>query len=386
MADLDDYRVRIDEIDREITRLFEERMDVVLNVAKYKIDNGLPIFHRDREEQVIEKNAGYLKNKDYTEELKEFYTYLMEVSRHLQNRKFQEAEKNGSIEEVKKTKRKKTKKYDPDKKVGFFGVSGSFTEEGMMKFFGDVKNPKAYDEFEDVFMAVKNDEIDYGVVPIENSSTGAIAQVYDLLYKYDFYIVGEQCVRVEQNIVGIKGTTLDDVKEVYSHPQPFAQSTEFLKCHPEWKLIPFHSTSVSAKLVSDLKEKSKVAIASKRAAEIYNLDVIKENINNQSQNTTRFIIISKNLESDETCDKVSVVFSIDDKAGTLYKLISHFAENNINMIKIESRPMEEGTWNYFLYVDFDGNIDSPEVITALDLIKQNSTYFKLLGGYKKNLI
>ena len=384
MADLDDYRVRIDEIDREITKLFEERMNVVLSVADYKMKNNLPIFNRGREDEVIEKNIGYLENKDYAGELKEFYNDLMEVSRHLQNRKMQESEKKSSIEELKKSKAVYNKK-DTDKKIGFFGVSGSFTEEAMFKYFGRVKDPKAYDEFEDVFLAVKNNEIDYGVVPIENSSTGAIAQVYDLLYKYEFYIVGEQCVRAEQNIVGVKGTTLDDIKEVYSHPQPFAQSTEFLKCHPEWKLIPFHSTSVSAKLVSDLKEKSKVAIASKRAAQIYNLDIIKENINNQSQNTTRFIIISRNLESDESCNKVSVVFSIDDKAGTLYKLISHFAENNINMIKIESRPMEHGTWNYFLYVDFDGNIDSPEVITALNLIRQNSPYFKLLGGYRKNL-
>ena len=254
MADLDDYRVRIDEIDKEITKLFEERMNVVLNVAKYKMDNNLPIFNKGREDEVIEKNVGYLENKDYAGELKEFYNDLMEVSRHLQDRKMRETEKKNNIEELKKLK-DVHKKDNSDKKVGFFGVSGSFTEEAMLKYFGNVKDPKAYDEFEDVFMAVKNNEIDYGVVPIENSSTGAIAQVYDLLYKYDFYIVGEQCVRAEQNIVGIKGTTLEDVKEVYSHPQPFAQSTEFLKCHPEWKLIPFHSTSVSAKLVSDLKEK-----------------------------------------------------------------------------------------------------------------------------------
>lgn len=382
MADLDDYRVRIDEIDKEITRLFEERMDVVLKVAQYKMENNLPIFNGNREDEVIEKNVGYLNNKDYACELKKFYNYLMEVSRHLQDRKMQEAGTKNNENELKS----EIKKDSSHKKIGFFGVSGSFTEEAMLKYFGKVNNPKAYDEFEDVFLAVKNDEIEYGVVPIENSSTGAIAQVYDLLYKYGFYIVGEQCVRAKQNIVGIKGTTLDDIKEVYSHPQPFAQSTEFLKCHPEWKLIPFHSTSVSAKLVSDLKEKSKVAIASERAAEIYHLDIIKENINNQSENTTRFIIISKNLETDETCNKVSVVFSIDDKAGTLYKLISHFAENNINMIKIESRPMKEGTWNYFLYVDFDGKIDSPEVVTALNLIKQNSPYFKLLGGYRKNII
>lgn len=382
MADLDSYRVKIDEIDREITKLFEERMNVVLNVAEYKLENNLPIFNKEREDKVIQKNIGYLKNKDYAFELEEFYNNLMNVSRKFQKRKMQEEKNAKSIEELNKPK-ELDKENNMDIKIGFFGVQGSFTEEAMIKYFESVKNPKDYDEFEDVFLAVKNNEIDYGVIPIENSSTGAIAQVYDLLYKYEFYIVGEQCVRANQNIVGIKGTTIYDIKEVYSHPQPFAQSTKFLKCHPEWKLIPLHSTSVSAKLVSDLKEKSKVAIASKRAAELYKLDIIAENINDQIQNTTRFIIISKNIESDEACNKVSVVFSIDDKAGTLYKLISYFAEHNINMIKIESRPMEQGTWSYFLYVDFDGNIKNKEVETALNLIKQNSHYFRLLGCYKK---
>ena len=380
MSDIDDYRNRIDRIDKEITKLFEERMDTVINIAKYKKDRNLPIFNRDREDEVINKNVGYLKNNDYAEETRKFFIYLMEVSRELQSRKMLEAEevieKKANLAEIKGTKQGK---------VGFFGVPGSFSEEAMLKYFGNIENPNAYDEFEDIFLAVKNDEIKYGILPIENSSTGAISQVYDLIYKYGFYIVGEECIKIKQNLIGIKGTTLDTIKEVYSHPQPIEQSSEFLKKHSDWKLIPFHSTAVSAKLISDLKDTSKVAIASNRAANIYGLDIIEANINNQSDNSTRFIIISKSLETDESCNKVSVVFSLEHKAGTLYKLLRHFAENNINMMKIESRPMEKGAWKYFLYIDFEGNIESEKVAIALKLIEQSSAYFKLIGGYEKTV-
>ena len=380
MSDIDDYRNRIDEIDKEITKLFEERMDTVINIANYKKDRNLPIFNRDREDEVVEKNVGYLKNNDYAEETRKFFISLMEVSRELQSRKMLEAEeiieKKADLSEIKNTKQGK---------IGFYGALGSFCEEAMLKYFGTVENAKACDEFEDVFLAVKNDEVDYGVVPIENSSTGAISQVYDLIYKYGFYIVGEECIKINQNLIGVKGTTLDTIKEIYSHPQPIQQSTEFLKNYSDWKLIPFHSTSVSAKLISDLKDTSKAAIASNRAASMYGLDIIEENINNQSDNSTRFIIISKNLETDSSCNKISVVFSLEHKAGTLYKLLRHFAENNINMMKIESRPMEKGAWKYFLYVDFEGNIESDKVKKALNLIEQSSAYFKLIGGYRKTV-
>ncbi len=380
MSDIDNYRNRIDEIDKEITKLFEERMDTVINIANYKKTNNLPIFNRDREDEVIEKNVGYLKNNDYDEETRKFFISLMEVSRELQSRKMLEAEE--VIEKKLSLQRTKDIKQG---EIGFYGVPGSFTEEAMIKYFGSVEKPNAYDEFEDIFLAVKNDEIKYGILPIENSSTGAISQVYDLIYKYGFYIVGEECIKINQNLIGIKGTTLDTIKEVYSHPQPIEQSTEFLKKHNDWKLIPFHSTAVSAKLISDLKDISKVAIASNRAASIYGLDIIESNINNQSDNSTRFIIISKNIETDQSCNKVSVVFSLEHKAGTLYKLLRHFAENNINMMKIESRPMEKGAWKYFLYIDFEGNIESEKVTKALKLIEQSSAYFKLIGGYEKSI-
>lgn len=377
MAAIDDYRNKIDEIDKEITRLFEERMDVVIKVGEYKKQNNLPVFNKAREDEVIEKNIGYLNNKEYAEGLKQFFINIMNISKDLEDKEVKEDIRATTINKFKE------KNAKSDVKVGFYGVAGSFSEEAMIKHFGKKDDAKAYDEFEDVFLAVKNGEIDHGVLPIENSSTGAISQVYDLLYKYGFYIVGEECIKIDQNLIGIKGTKLDNVKEVYSHPQGFEQSTDFLKEYSNWKKIPFHSTADSVKLVSDLQDMSKVAIASKRAADIYNLSIIKENINNRRENSTRFIVISKELELDNSCDKVSVVFSLEHKAGTLYKLLRHFAENNINMMKIESRPMEKGAWKYFLYVDFEGNLENEQVKKALNLIEQSSAYFKLIGGYRK---
>lgn len=377
MLDLEGCRKRIDEIDKEMTRLFEERMNVVINVAQYKKDHNIPIFNKDREDEVVEKNIGYLENKEYAYITKSFFKSVMEVSRELQSQKIEGISAKVEDKEYTVTSKKA-------KKVGYFGVPGSFTEEATLTYFDSIEEKKAYDKFEDIFLAVQNDEIDYGVLPIENSSTGAVSQVYDLLYKYGFFIVGEQCIKITENLLGVEGTTLESIKEVYSHEQPFGQSAEFLKTHPDWKLIPFHSTSVSAKFISDCKDITKAAIAGKRAADLYNLKVVKENINDQSENSTRFIIISKQIESDSNCDKVSVVFSIEHRAGTLYKLLKHFAENDINMIKIESRPMEKGAWKYFLYIDFEGNIESEKVKKALSLIEHSSAYFKLLGGYKRH--
>lgn len=360
MLDISTLREEIDIIDKEIIRLFEKRMDIVLNVAKYKLERNLPIFNGAREAEVIEKNLNRLSNKEYREYAEKFLVDLMSTSRQLQHSLM------GNI------------------KIGVQGVPGSYSEEAKIGYFGEEKSCSFYEEFEDVFIALKNGEIDYGVLPVENSSTGAITTVYDLMKDYGFYIVGEQCVKVNHNLIGIKGTKLSDIKEVYSHPQGFAQSSEFLKQHKNWLQIPYHNTAISVKHVCETGDKSKVAIASGRAAKCYGLEIIKGNINNQSENTTKFIVIGKNLEYDNYSDRVSVVFSLEDEAGTLYKLLRHFTENNINLKKVESRPINNLPWKYVLFLDFEGNLDSEKVKNALSIIEEKSRYFRLLGNYKGN--
>jgi len=267
---LEDYRVEIDKIDREITQLLEKRMNVAKAISKYKMENNMQIFHPDREKMVIEKNKGYLENKEYEELVESFYDNLMYLSRLVQQK------------EIYPENKIYTKPYKNDREnlvVGYQGVAGSFGNEAMLKYFKNIKEAKSYEKFEEVFKAVESGEIEYGILPVENSSTGGIGTVEDLLKEYNLYIVGEECIKISQNLVGIKGATVDDIKEVYSHPQGFEQSTKFFDKHKNYNLIPYSNTAISAKLVSDLKDKSKAAIASERAAKLYDLKIIKKDVN-----------------------------------------------------------------------------------------------------------
>lgn len=376
-------RKEIDKIDEELVKLFEKRMNVARNVAQYKIENNMPIFNGSREAEVIEKNISRLNNKEYSKITEKFFNHLMELSRSLQADIITESENDEITSIDDEISANINKRNLNDIKIGYQGVKGSFSEEAMIKYFGENHITTDYEEFEEVFLALKNSEIDYGILPIENSCTGAITTVYDLLVKYGLYIVGEECIKIDQNLIGVKGSKVEDIKEIYSHPQGFEQSRDFLNKHNNLKLIPFHNTAISAKYISEINDKSKAAIASLRAAEIYGLDVIAKEINDKDNNHTKFIIIGRKLESAKECNKITVVFSLDDKAGTLYNLLRHFAENNINMIKIESRPSKNEPWKYLLYVDFEGNIENEDVKKAINLIEEKSEYFKLLGCYKK---
>lgn len=373
MGSLEDYRKEIDSIDRELISLFEKRMNVAIKVGEYKKERNLPVFNAKREEEVIEKNIHLLHNKKYNDITRDFFEKIMELSRSLQ------ADLMYNNKDI-----YKTNVLEEGIKIGYQGVEGSFSEEALRKYFNSYDSIKNYEEFNDVFVALKNNEIQYAILPIENSYTGAITDVYDLLVKYNFYIVGEECIKINQHLMGMAGANIDEIEEIYSHPQGFAQSKEFLSRYNNVKLIPYHNTAISAKLVSDLKDNKKAAIGSKRAADIYNLSILKENINDKKDNHTKFIIIGKELKYDDTCNKISVVFSLEDKAGTLYKLLRHFAENNINMIKIESRPNKHESWKYLLYVDFEGNLKDNLVNNALELIEKNSGYFKIIGNYKNS--
>lgn len=381
--DLEKIREEIDEVDKNLTRLFEERMNLVIKVAKYKEERNQKIFDRDREKRVIEKNKSYLKNHEYDNSLVDFYNSLMSISRKFQAKQIfsvKDVEVFSNLENLVLN----SGKIKENPKVVYQGVPGAYSEEAMISFFGkDVENLNVK-EFEDVFKKLKEKDIDYGVLPIENSSTGSILEVYDFLRKYGYYIIGETSVKVDQNLLGLEGTKLDDIKEVYSHQQGLSQSEDFLKNY-DWKQIPFRNTAESAKLVKTEGDKSKVAIASKRAAELYDLDIIAENINFNANNYTRFIIIGKQLEIDDNSDKVSIIFSAPHKVGSLYGALSYFAENNLNMLRIESRPVLSKSWEYFFYIDFEGNLKDESLRKAISEIEKNSTYFKLLGNYKSHI-
>lgn len=272
--------------------------------------------------------------------------------------------------------------YSNDIGVCFQGTVGSYSEQALLEYFGDKVMTHPVMEFEDVFKELKSEKFDYGVLPIENSSTGAITEVYDLLKKYGMYIVGNKILKISHNLMGIKGTRIEDIRKVYSHTQALRQCSEFLKQN-DWELIAYHNTAISAELVREQNSHSIAAIGSKKAAEVNNLEIIKENINNNDTNYTRFIIISREMIAYEENDVISIVFSNPDKVGTLYESLRIFKEYNLNMIRIESRPVIGMPWEYFFYIDFEGHIHNEEVRNAIDYMNSNCSYFKILGTYKK---
>lgn len=360
----------IDNIDSQIIELFESRMETSLKIAEYKKENNIPIFNKSREDEVIKKNICKLKNKELTKYTENLLNHLMKESKNYQYVKTNLKEVPFSKGEI--------------LKVGFQGTKGSYSEEALIEYFGEEHEVSSYENFEDVFESLKYKYIDYGVLPIENTSTGSISQIYDLLKKYGYYIVGEKKIKVEHYLLGIKGAKISDIKEVYSHYQGFEQSSEFLNTLQDCKMIPYYNTAISAKYVKDCNDISKACVCSKRAKKIYDLEVLKPNINNIKENYTRFIIIGRELENNEICNKMTVVFSVTHRPGTLYKQLEAFEKENINMLKIESRPIGDGSFCYFFYVDIEGNMKDEHIKRALDSIYKESLEFKVLGCYKKD--
>lgn len=370
MEDLKALRTLINEIDEGLVDLFIKRMEVVHKVAKYKIENSMEVLDRGREEQIINKHLSNIADTNAKAELHEFLDDLLSISRKAQQKLIR---KNMSLNNI--------KIEAPSEKVGYQGVPASFSHQATIEYFGEKPETTHYTNFKEVFEAIQNNEIKYGVLPIENSSTGGISEVCDLLGEYGCYIVGEKCIKVEQNLLGIKGGNISDIREVYSHTQGFLQCKSYFDNHTDWRLIPYYNTAKSAEYVSMENSKSKACVASKKAAELYNLNVLKENINSNRNNYTRFIIIGKDRNLSKDCDKISLAIILPHKSGALYKILKNFTENNLDMVKIESRPIRDKSWEYSFYIDFRGNIMDESVNIVLNHIKEESLDYKFLGNY-----
>lgn len=277
-------------------------------------------------------------------------------------------------------------------KIGFQGVHGAYSEMAAKEFF-EKENYEyiGLENFEDIFKSVVNQQLDYGVIPIENSLAGSIHKNIDFLNKYSLKIIGEVYFRVEHNLLGTYDSTLTDIKEIYSHWQALAQCEDSIhKYLPESKVEEFFDTAGSAKYISEQKDKTKGAIASKLASEVYGLKILKSNFEDNKNNYTRFVVISRNYSDlkNETNSayKTSITFSGNSVAGFLYSILKSFATRNINLTKIESRPIPEKTWDYFFYVDFEGRFDDENCRRALDEIKEITPDLKILGSYERHSV
>ena len=267
-------------------------------------------------------------------------------------------------------------------KAGCYGAKGSYSYTAMEQQFGNREREEYYFSFfEEVIRSVAEKKIDYGVVPIENSSTGGITDVYDLIRRYDCAVVAEQMVKIEHHLLGIPGAVLEDIDTVYSHPQGFAQCVSFFKEHENWKRMPYFSTSQSAEKVREEGLKNQGAVASAAAAKMYGLQVIKENISDNPYNCTRFFIIGAEQEVTDESDKITLIISVPHEPGALYHVLGYFFYGGMNMTHLESRPMENHPFEYFFHIDVMGNLSDPATARVLHNLAEHCNYFKILGNY-----
>lgn len=374
MIDLQKCREEIDQIDRKIVELFEKRMQVSKKVAEYKISTGKHVLDKERELQKLNAVESLVDGEFNRHGVREIFTQIMSMSRKLQYSLMQAKVKQEfeKIGELPKSK---------DTKVVFFGAFGSYTEQAMEDCFGEDIYSFPADTFRDVMVAIEEGRADYGVLPIENTTTGGIMDNYDLLVEFDHHIVAEHVIKVEQALLALPGAKLSDIKRVYSHPQGILQSRKFLEQYPYMEPIEEGSTAGCAKKVLMEQDITQAAIASVRAAKTYDLEVLAKNINHEDGNATRFIIISKRREYVEGADKMSICFSLPHESGTLYNMLSHIIYNNLNMTKIESRPLTGKRFEYRFFLDFEGNIEAPGVINTLRGIEAEALEMKILGNY-----
>ncbi len=362
--DLELLRQEIDQVDQDLADVLEKRLQLVMEVAAYKKAQGLPLKDKNREAKVIAKVAGFLENQDYSLAVKNIMRGIIDQACVLEEAALAELD-------------------DRVYKVACFGPPGSFTHQALEDFFQQrTVDRHHYNTFEEVISGVALGQMDYGVLPIENSSTGGITEVYDLLRQYDCHIVGEQCVKIEQNLLGIEGATMDSIKTVYSHPQGFKQSKEFFKQYPAIEQVPFFSTSKSAEEVALKQDVSLGAVAGKKAAELYGLQIIVPAINYESNNTTRFVIIARKAGVVPNADKITLIVAVKHETGSLYKMLASFYHTGLNLLNLESRPMEGKSWEYFFYIDVTGNLADPLVVDLMEEIAGKCTYCKILGNYK----
>ena len=361
-------RTDIDSIDKELISLLERRMMCSEKVAEIKLANNIAIMDEGREEQVLAQAKSNISEK-YVADSQTFMRNLLSLSRLRQARK---------ILPQQTVSMPKSAAPKPAAKVGYQGVKGAWGQAAAKSLFPST-NLMNFDYFEDIFTAINGGELDYGILPIENSQSGAIGEVYDLLRRYGLYIVKQTWVDIAQCLLALPDSNLADLREIYSHPEGFKQCYNFLK-GKNLELTPTRNTAVAAELIKDSGDKSKGAIASRTAAEEYGLAVLVPDIMDKKNNKTRFIVVAKAPEYDEQSNIISISFATAHKSGALTAVIECFALAGLSLTRIESRPTGTGV-DYRFFVDLDGNVSNPQTLAALQNAAGHCEYFEILGCY-----
>lgn len=381
MTELEIYRQQIDAIDGELARLFLQRMAVTQKVGEYKKRKGLPILDSSREREVIAAKTALTDDPGEKADVTSLYEAIMAISRRQQRKVLREGSEEPGFAQWQKAYQWRR---DPVKnpRVVYQGEPGAYSEEAAAGFFGEEVHSQGLPWFNDVFQALAEDRADYAMLPIENSSTGSIRQVYDLLAQYDFSLVGEWQVKVEHCLASLPGVTMEDIQTVYSHEQGLMQCDRFLDGHPDWKRVPTLDTAGSARQVHQTGDRTAAAICSRRAAKLYGLNVLACPINHNTANVTRFVVVSPRLELREGRDKIAAVFTLPHQTGSLHEVLTVFAVHGLNLLKLESRPIPDRGWEYRFFVEFTGDLTTLGIDGVLHELSQLSADLRILGNFK----
>lgn len=374
--DLAELRKEIDDIDRQIVALYEQRMGISAQVAEYKIETGKKVFDKEREMEKIEKVKALTHNEFNRHGVEELFEQIMSISRKLQYRMLSEKGCIGRLPflEIEELDVKNAR-------VAFPGADGAYTHAAMEAYFGKGVNSFSVDSFRDAMIALDEGSADFAVLPIENSTAGIVSEIYDLLVEFENYIIGEQIIKIEHCLIGLPGTKIEEIRTIYSHPQSLMQSAKYLLKHHEWQQISMGNNAFAVRKVAEDEDRTQAAIAGEHAAEAYGLEILERGLNHSSINSTRFIIVTNQKVFLKGAGKVSICFEVPHESGSLYKMLSHFIYNNLNLNKIESRPLENRNWEYRFFVDFDGNLADSAVKNALRGLRDEARQMKILGNY-----
>ena len=374
--DLLKLREELDRIDGQIVKLYEERMEYCSQVADYKIETGRNVLDKAREEEKLRKVRALVHNECNAHGVQELFEQIMSMSRKLQYSKLTAHGAGGRLPFI------GVDALETDKaRVVFQGAEGAYSQMAMMQYFGESVNAFHVDTFREAMCSIEEGRADFAVLPIENSTAGIVSEIYDLLVEFENYIVGEQIIRIEHCLLGVPGAKQEQIRTVYSHPQSLMQSARYLNAHENWRQISMQNNAFAARRVIEDGDMSQAAIASEQAAKIYGLDILERGVNQADNNSTRFIIVTNQKIFLKNASKVSLCLEVSHESGSLYRILSHFIYNNLNMCKIESRPIEERNWEYRFFIDFEGNLADGAVKNALRGLREEARSMKILGNY-----
>lgn len=376
MATLEELRLQLDEIDDQLVKLYENRMRVCKEVGEFKVNSGRKVFDKQREREKLAAVSAKVSGSFNKKGIQELYEQLMSMSRKLQYQQLVEAGALGRLPFIEVDSLNKDKA-----RVVFQGVEGAYGQAAMQHYFGEGCNSFHVRTFRDAMEAIEEGAADYAVLPIENSSAGAVNEMYDLLVEFENYIVAETIIPITHTLSGLPGTKLEEIQRVYSKAEALMQTSRFLDEHSSWQQISVVNTAIAARKILEDQDKTQAAVCSAYAARVHGLSVLKDEINDEPNNSTRFIVVTNQKIFLQDASKISLCFEVPHESGSLYRILSHFIYNDLNMTKIESRPMEGRNWEYRFFVDFEGNMADAAVKNAIRGLREEARNLKILGNY-----